>query len=117
MNNSIKSLKVKIYYDNGQKKYERWYLNGKRHREDGPALQYFHSNGQKRYEYWYLRGKFHREDGPALQTWLKNGEKIYGWFLNNKGYSREEWINKLKEIDSEHYKEQEVLYNAEKYNL
>jgi hypothetical protein len=29
-----------------------WYLNGKYHREDGPALEY--SNGNK---YWYLNGK------------------------------------------------------------
>ena len=29
-----------------------WYLNGKRHREDGPAVEY--ANGDK---YWYLHGK------------------------------------------------------------
>jgi len=39
------------------------------------------------------------------------------WYLNDKDYSREEWINKLKEIDSPHYEEQEALYNAKKYNL
>ena len=29
-----------------------WYLNGKLHREDGPAIEY--ANGTK---YWYLNGK------------------------------------------------------------
>ena len=39
-----------------------WYLNGKRHREDGPAIEY--ANGDK---YWYLNGKRHREDGPRYR--------------------------------------------------
>ena len=29
-----------------------WYLNGKRHREDGPAIEL--SNGDK---YWYINGE------------------------------------------------------------
>jgi len=36
-------------YANGDKE---WYLNGKRHREDGPAVEY--ANGDKS---WYLNGK------------------------------------------------------------
>ena len=39
-----------------------WYLNGKPHREDGPAVEY--ANGDK---FWYLNGKRHREDGPAVE--------------------------------------------------
>ena len=35
-------------YENGDK---RWRLNGKPHREDGPAIEY--ANGNK---YWYLNG-------------------------------------------------------------
>ena len=31
---------------------KRWYLDGKRHRTDGPAIEY--PNGDK---YWYLNGK------------------------------------------------------------
>ena len=55
-----------------------WYLNGKLHREDGPAIEY--ANGIK---VWCLNGKFHREDGPAF-------ENVYGtvkWFLNDKEVS------------------------------
>ena len=36
-------------YDNGDK---WWYLNGKRHREDGPAFE--GADGSK---YWYLNGE------------------------------------------------------------
>jgi len=39
---------VKIYHwNNGQKRVEWWKLNGKLHREDGPAFQYWYENGQK----------------------------------------------------------------------
>jgi hypothetical protein len=48
----------KIYPD-GTK---QWWLNGKYHREDGPAIE--HANGDKE---WYLNGKRHREDGPACE--------------------------------------------------
>ena len=52
-----------------------WYLNGKLHREDGPAAEC--ANGRKE---WCLNGKLHREDGPAIE-W-SNGEKL--WYLNDK---------------------------------
>ena len=52
-----------------------WYLYGKRHREDGPAVEYV--SGHKE---WWLNGKLHREDGPAVE-WA-NGDKE--WYLNNK---------------------------------
>ena len=54
---------------------KEWYLNGKRHREDGPA--YEGSNGSK---YWYLKGELHREDGPAIE--YSGGSKE--WYLNDK---------------------------------
>jgi hypothetical protein len=63
--------KVKVY-DNGDKE---WFLNGKLHREDGPAFEGY--NGDK---FWYLNGKYHREDGPAIE-W-SNGDK--SWYLNGK---------------------------------
>ena len=34
-----------------------WYLNGKRHRVNGPALEY--ADGTK--EWWYLNGKIYSE--------------------------------------------------------
>ena len=54
---------------------EEWYLDGKRHRKDGPAVE--NSNG---YKAWHLDGKFHREDGPAII--YPNGDKY--WYLNDE---------------------------------
>ena len=52
-----------------------WHLNGKLHREDGPAIE--GANGDNS---WYLNGKLHREDGPAIE-W-DDGYK--SWYLNDK---------------------------------
>ena len=38
-----------------------WEVDGKLHRTDGPAIEYF--NGSKE---WYIDGKLHRTDGPAI---------------------------------------------------
>ena len=53
---------------------KEWYLNGKLHREDGPAIEW--ADGTKE---WYLNGDRHREDGPAFKgsdgykEWWRNG--------------------------------------------
>ena len=54
---------------------KQWWLNGKCHREGGPA--YEGANGAKE---WFLNGKYHREDGPAVEC--PNGYKA--WYLNDK---------------------------------
>lgn len=52
-----------------------WRLNGKLHREDGPAIEY--ANGDR---FWFQNGDLHREDGPAIEyaggtrCWYQNGE-------------------------------------------
>ena len=61
-----------IEWANGSK---WWYLNDEQHREDGPAVEYI--NG---YKSWYLNGKLHREGGPAIEH--SNGDKY--WYLNGK---------------------------------
>jgi hypothetical protein len=57
-------------YPDGAKE---WFLNGKLHREDGPAVE--HPNGVKE---WWLNDERHREDGPAFEH--PNGSK--SWYLN-----------------------------------
>jgi hypothetical protein len=64
-----------------------WYLNGQRHREDGPAIEY--ADGDKE---WYLNGQRHREDGPAIE--YANGDKF--WYLNGKVLTE----NKFYEISN-----------------
>ena len=68
---------VKVF-DNGTK---YWRLNGKLHREDGPAVEL--ANGSKE---WYLDDNLHREDGPAVE--YADGDKE--WYLNGKIVTEEE---------------------------
>ena len=67
-----------MVYDDGDKS---WWLNGKLHREDGPAIEY--ASGTKA---WYLNGKLHREDGPAIE--YAGGNKY--WYLNGDYVTEEE---------------------------
>jgi len=95
--------KVKVYSDGRRE----WSLNGKRHREDGPAVEY--ANGCRA---WYLNGQLHREDGPAIER--ANGDRE--WWLN--GYYKltkaqfNERMNlctgKVVEIDGKRYRLQEI---------
>jgi len=73
---------------------KRWYLNGKRHRIDGPAVEY--TNG---YKAWYFNDKKHRIDGPAIER--SDGTKI--WFLNNKEVKKEDIIDFNPKITEREY--------------
>jgi hypothetical protein len=66
-----------------------WWLNGKRHREDGPAIEW--DDGRRE---WWLNGRLHREDGPAI-------EWNYGyryWYLNGEEVTEQEVMNPAKEL-------------------
>ena len=71
-------------YPNGNK---RWYLDGKRHREDGPAC-----TCPDGYKTWWLDGERHRTDGPALE--YPNGTKQ--WWLNGKELTEAEHASATK---------------------
>jgi hypothetical protein len=58
-----------------EKGTERWFLNGKRHREDGPAVIY--ANGTQK---WYRNDLLHREDGPAI-VWF---DGTHEWWINGE---------------------------------
>ena len=73
-----------------------WYLNGKLHREDGPAVEY--PDGTKK---WYRNGKCHREDGPAVE--YPNGSKV--WFLDGKNLTEQEFLKRTGKTN----KNQEVI--------
>jgi len=47
----------KHYYKSGELEYEAYYLNGKRHRIDGPASISYYKSGKLKYEVWYLNGE------------------------------------------------------------
>ena len=56
--------------------YEAWYLNGLRHRDAGPAIEF------EDFKAWYEHGKAHRIGGPAkvftdgTEQWWENGVRI-----------------------------------------
>ncbi len=80
--------KVKVYrkyYKDGSIGYERYCLNDKLHREDGPAYIGYNKDGSIRYEMYYLNGKQHREDGPASINYSIDGSIDYEiYYLNDK---------------------------------
>ena len=91
---------VRVYPDGAK----NWYLNGKRHREDGPSVE--HPTG---YKAWYLNDKLHREDGPAVE--YSTGSKF--WFLEGKKLTEQQHKaatskptceGKIVEIDGKKYK-------------
>jgi antitoxin component YwqK of YwqJK toxin-antitoxin module len=55
--NKIKLEYICEYYENGQLRYEEYYLNDKRHNPNGPAYRRWYENGQLWYEGYYLNGK------------------------------------------------------------
>ena len=57
-----------------------WYLNGRCHRENGPAIEY--ANGNK---WWFLNDILHREDGPAIE--FANGDRL--WYLSGQPHTED----------------------------
>ena len=53
------------WWDNGQKRFEKYYLNGKAH---GKGEGWRRNSGRKGYEYYYFHGKEH---GPC-KVWKAN---------------------------------------------
>ena len=119
------------YDDDGNVSYERWYLNGqglnivefakylgvdhyksklnevylkdgKKHREDAPAVIEYNDDGSISYEEWYLNGKKHREDAPA-EIWYNDDGSVYreSWYLNGNEIPKEVILNKLNYHKSE----------------
>lgn len=67
-----KKLSGRFAFPNGSIEF---YQNGKRHREDGPAILATEGG-----ELWYWEDKLHRTDGPAVKdadgdlAWYKHGK-------------------------------------------
>ncbi len=91
---------------------KEWYLNGKLHREDGPAIE--RANGSKE---WHLNGKRHREDGPAIE-W-SSGTK--DWYLNGEKYDKESYIVEMNRRKLEKWeslgKYEEVVDKLNRYEM
>jgi hypothetical protein len=92
-----KSNQEQVTRERDDKGTVRYFLNGKLHREDGPAIEY--ADGDK---YWYINGElrrqcyhngtvryfengqFHREDGPAVE--FADGTKF--WYIEGVSYNK-----------------------------
>ena len=112
------------FYDNGNIELKEWILNGKHHREDGPAyilyspggsivekIWYSHGNphrlgeaariiyrrtGEIQHELWMLNGLYHREDGPAWIEYDRQGNVLSKeWYIDG---SRIE-VESIKDLD------------------
>ena len=81
-----------------------WFLNGKRHREDGPAIEW--ANGDKE---WFLNGQLHRLDGPAIEyadgtkEWFIEGEELTEKEFNNLSHDKKPCLGKKVTIDGIDY--------------
>jgi hypothetical protein len=75
---------VKVYPD-----CTEWFLNGKLHREGGPAVEL--SDGTR---FWFLNGLRHRTDGPARE-WANGGRE---WWLNGDRVTEAEVMKPTKEL-------------------
>jgi hypothetical protein len=85
--------------------YKAYYINDKRHRVDGPAVEY--ANG---YKYYYINGKLHREDGPAIE--YANGDKSY--YINNEELTEEEFNSRTRTCEGKIVEIEGVKYKLSK---
>lgn len=79
---SYKEYTVRVYKGGTR----HWWINGKLHREDGPA--YEGANGSRS---WWINGKRHREDGPAIE----GADGSREWWINGNNMTESEF-NKQK---------------------
>lgn len=82
-----KPIKTTEYYDDAQTKIklEKWQLNDKLHREDGPAYIKYYEDGTTEAEIYYINGKEHREERPAAIYFHENCEiKLQKYFINGE---------------------------------
>jgi hypothetical protein len=86
---------------------KEWYVNGERHRSDGPAIEWWDNDTE-----WWLHGERHRSDGPAIvyandrKSWYLNDDRHrtdgpaiewangqMDWYLNDHIYSFDDWLD------------------------
>ena len=82
----------KKFYDSGELRWEKWWLDGEYHNEEGPAFVSYKKDGSVWREEWWLNGKRHNEEGPAIIYYERDGSVIgKSWWLDGVNYTEEEW--------------------------
>ena len=125
INNFLNGKKINYeYYSNGNIWYKEYCLNGRLHREDGPAFIKYYKEGDVMREMYYIYGLLHREDGPAYIDYYGDDNLweetyfLYGlphredgpayikyyfdgsiesssYFINGKKLTKEQWFQQL----------------------
>jgi len=69
------------------------------HRLDGPAFIEYRENGNIRYESYWINGKLHRLNGPAVIRYNMNGSIQYiEYWLNGIEYTKENYHKELLKL-------------------
>jgi hypothetical protein len=82
---------------------KRWKLNGRLHREDGPAVESINGNKE-----WYCHGQLHRVDGPAIEWY--DGDKW--WYLKGKKYTEAGWKKQVSSMKKRDVNSKTVSHEA-----
>ena len=75
-----------FHIENGNIYCEEYWVNGKKHRLDGPAVVYYYENGNIHCEQYWVNDKYHRLDSPAHIAYRETGEIFYEeyWIEGNQ---------------------------------
>jgi hypothetical protein len=80
-----------------------WYRRGRCHRQGAPALVYRDGVGVVRHEGWYLDGVRHRDDGPAethyiteeTRQYMRRELPVYGWWLGGEQMTFDGYLRRV----------------------
>jgi len=89
--------------------YRAWYQHGLHHREGGPAVEKSTSIN-KWIKLWYRNGRLHREDGPAIEK--SNGTKM--WYLNGYQHRTDGPALKSKSEEGWFFQGKRISVNSQK---
>ncbi|CAM3739357.1 hypothetical protein [Litorimonas haliclonae] len=67
---------------------EEWYIEGRRHRLDGPATTFYHGE-QIGFEEWWVNGALHRDGAPAILEYDSDKNVDQEWWYQNGLLHRE----------------------------
>ena len=97
-------IKADYYPDCLHNKYtETYYVDGLKHRIDGPAYILWYLDGTMHREHFYVKDHLHRTDGPALTVYRESGHifsesyYIHDMFHREDGPAYIEYYNYTKQ--------------------
>ncbi len=83
-----------------------WYLNGKIHKDNGPAVEY--CDGRKE---WYQHDDLHRADGPAIE--YRDGSNR--WYYKGRYVTPEEHLELVLNACETDEEKMKILFEINKW--